>query len=372
MPNRASERLSQNIEKILSLWEARAVKEVHSAHTVASVILRNTLPIYLAHLSEALAANRKMDVRSVLAHDKESIRIGKFHGRDRAGSGNYLLAEVISEYHILREVLFQFLEEEDLLLTPQQRDIVLNSIEQAVNDAAVNFTELHADIQKKFVNTLTHDLQNPISAAKINAQLILKRSDKPEACISSANRIVASLNRLSSMIHDLLDGSRLRAGETLSLQLVGCDLDSVIREVVDEMAVVHGDRFVLDSDEQIIGQYGCDGLRRAVENLIGNAVKYSTPQTPITVSLRKTDTSVLLTVHNKGPAIPEGEQPILFQQFRRTKTAQESTNTGWGLGLTLVKGVVDAHQGTVRVESAAGKGTSFIIELPQNPVKKAA
>ena len=368
MPNKASERLKQNIEKILSIWEGRVVKEVASAHKVASLRLRNTLPIYLDHLADALSVNRKMDVRSVLEHDAESIRIGKFHGLDRAGSGNYVLTEVISEYHILREVLFRFLEEEGTLLTPHQRDIVLDSIEQAVNDAATRFTEIHAEIQQKFVNTLTHDLQNPISAARMNAQMILKRADKPEACISSANRIVASLSRLTSMIHDLLDGSKLRAGETLKLQLVECNLDSVIREVVDEMAVIHGDRFVLRSDDEILGLYGCDGFRRAVENLIGNAVKYSTPQTPITVSLKKTDDSVVLTVHNKGPAIPEKEQPVLFQQFRRTKSASESTNTGWGLGLTLVKGVVDAHKGTVRVESAPGRGTSFIIALPHNPL----
>ncbi|MGZ3694064.1 MAG: sensor histidine kinase [Bdellovibrionota bacterium] len=368
MPNKISERLEQNIEKVMLLWEKRVVKEVPSAHAVTPLLLKSTLSVYLAHLSEALSINRKLDFRSVLAHDKESIRIGKVHGRDRAGSVNYVLTEMISEYHILRQVLFQFLEEGGHPLSPEQRDIILDSIEQAVNDAAVNFTEIHADIQQKFVNTLTHDLQTPISAAKLNAELILKRSGKPEASIISASRIVVSLNRLTSMIHDLLDGSRLRAGEVLNFPLIECDLDSVIREVVDEMSIVHGDRFVLYSEEQIIGQYGCDGLKRTVENLMGNAVKYSTPQTPITVSLKKVDTSVRLTVHNEGVAIPEKEQPILFQQFRRAKSAQEGAKTGWGLGLTLVKGVVDSHKGTVRVESATGRGTSFIIEMPQNPV----
>jgi len=135
-------------------------------------------------------------------------------------------------------------------LSQHQRDIILDSVEQAVNDAAVKFTEIHSEIQQKFVNTLTHDLQNPISAARMNAQLILKRSDNPEACVSSGNRIVASLNRLTAMIRDLLDGSSLRAGEALSLHLIKCDLDSVVREVVDEMSVVNGDRFVLSSDER--------------------------------------------------------------------------------------------------------------------------
>ena len=65
-----------------------------------------------------------------------------------------------------------------------------------------------------------------------------------------------------------------------------------------------------------------------------------------------------------GPAIPEKEMALLFQDFRRSRSAQEGTQTGWGLGLTLVKGVIDAHKGTIRVESKEGIGTSFIMEIP--------
>jgi len=112
------------------------------------------------------------------------------------------------------------------------------------------------------------------------------------------------------------------------------------------------------------GNWGCDGLRRAVENLVGNAVKYGNPETPITILLRRGKTAVEVIVHNQGPLISEKEVPLLFQQYRRSKSAQESTETGWGLGLTVVKGVADAHKGKVRVESAVGKGTSFILEIP--------
>jgi len=105
-------------------------------------------------------------------------------------------------------------------------------------------------------------------------------------------------------------------------------------------------------------------LRRAIENLVGNAVKYGTPDTPITISLRRGKSAVELVVHNEGSPISESDAPLLFQQYRRSKRAQEGTKTGWGLGLTLVKGVVDAHQGKIRVESALGKGTSFILEIP--------
>lgn len=349
----------------MSRWTDRALKEVASARSADSLALRNSLPIYLDHLSEALSSSRKMDAQSVLAHSHEAIRIGRLHGADRAGCAGYVLSEVIFEYHLLRVVIFEVLETQGPL-PQEERDIILDSIEQAVNDAAVRFSEVHADIQQKFVATLTHDLKNPLAGAKANADLILRRSDKADLCRQSASRILATLTRLDHMIEDLLDASRIRAGEELSLVFLECDLDGIVREVVDEMTVIHGGRFVLKSEEQIEGRWGCDGLRRAVENLLGNAVKYSTPDTPITINLKDTATSAELTVHNEGSPIPENEQKLLFEQYRRSKSAQESAKTGWGLGLTLVKGVVDAHGGTVRVESGPGRGTSFILELPRS------
>ena len=359
----SSAKLKANKERVLSLWEERCSQEVSSAGQSASLALRDSLPLYLDHLIDSMATNRRMDFRSVFKRDQEGSRIGKMHGADRAGDRNYELTEVIFEYHILREVIFLVLEEEGQI-PAVQRDIILDTIEQAVNDAAVEFSEVHKEIQQKFVNTLTHDLKNPIAASKMNAQLILRRSDLPESTLNSARRIVGAQNRLEGMIHDLLDASRIRAGESLSIQFGHCDLDFVVREAVDEMSILYGDRFILNSKEPVVGHWSRDGIRRATENLIDNAVKYGAPGTPITITLKRSKLGVDLTVHNEGVPVPKSEVPRLFEQFRRSKSAQEATKTGWGLGLTLVKGVVDAHHGSVRVESAEGQGTSFILDIP--------
>ena len=358
-----SKRLKDKKEKVLSLWEERSLKEVDAARTQGSLALRDSLPLYLDHLSDCLSTNCKMDFKSIFKRDAEGTRIGKMHGADRAENRNYELSEVIFEYHILREVIFQVLENEEPL-EPMQRDIILDSLEQAVNDAAVEFSEVHADVQQKFVNTLTHDLKNPITAAKMNAEMISLRTDVPPACIVSSKRIIRSLNRLNSMIHDLLDAGRIRAGEALILQFVNCDISIMMREVVDEMSVTYGDRFVFEPKEPAVGNWGRDGLRRALENLMVNAVKYSTPETPITISLFCQKTGIEIGVHNEGVPIPKEEIPILFELYRRSKSAVEGAKMGWGLGLTLVKGVVSAHGGKIRVESAPGKGTSFILEIP--------
>jgi signal transduction histidine kinase len=355
--------LKQKREKILALWEERSLKEVPSAEAAESLALRNSLPIYLDHLSEALATNRRMDVRSVVAHDKEAVRIGRLHGADRAGRTQYVLTEVIFEYHILREVIFEVLEAEGPLDT-LQRDIILDSIEQAVNDAAVKFSEVHAEIQQKFIDTLTHDLKTPLAAAKLSAQIVMRRSDRPDACLALAGRIVGNLNRLDAMIHDLLDASRVRAGEALALKTEPVELDGLVREVVDEMAVVHANPLSVDSNEQFEGNWSLDGLRRTIENLVDNAAKYGAPGAPIVVSIKRKDDRVELAVHNEGEPIPPSEIPHLLQHHGRARSAQASTKKGWGLGLTLVQGVADAHKGRLRVESSQAGGTSFIVELP--------
>jgi len=363
MAGKTSDRLKSKREQIMAAWEKRTLAQVSSAGALSSLALRNSLPMYLDHLSEALAKNRKMDFKSVELHDAKAIRIGRLHGTDRAGSSNYGLTEVILEYHLMREVVFEMLEVE-APLNQTERDIVLDSIEQAVNDAAVRFSEVHADIQEKFVNTLTHDLKTPITSAKMNAQLILKRADTCKVSQKYAGSIVSSLDRLTTMIHDLLDVNRVRAGEELTLQFIHCDLDKIFREVTEEMTLVHGERFQVDSEASIQGLWACDGLRRTLENLLDNAAKYSTPDTPISIFLRKLSTAVELKVHNQGPPISEKDQSLLFEQYRRTKSAEVSAKPGWGIGLALVKGVVDAQKGSIHVTSTEGEGTSFIIQLP--------
>ena len=362
MNDQPSVNLKDKIELIMKRWQDRALKEVKSAVEADTLALRNSLPTYLNHLSEALSGNRKMDVQSVLTHDRESIRIGRLHGEDRAGTSSYVLTEVIFEYHILREIIFEVLEEEHQL-SKVHRDIIFSSIEQAVNDAAVKFSEVHADIQQKFVSTLTHDLKTPITSAKMSAQLILKKSDKPDDCIKFASRIIGNLNRLDSMIHDLLDVSRLRAGEELNLEFFHCDIGSIARDVVDEFSEIHP-RISLSTKGDVEGLFSPEGIRRAIENLIGNAYKYGLQEYPIKVEVIREGEFVKISVHNFGAPIPPNEIPLLFEQYRRSKTEEDSQKTGWGLGLALVKGVAEAHGGKTSVASTKSEGTTFTMIIP--------
>jgi len=362
MSNEASDRLKQNAEKIMRMWEKRARDEVGASTHQTSLVLQNSLPLYLNQLVDELSNRIDRTPARITADEVESTRIGKLHGHERAGYADYSMTQLIFEYQLLRQVIFQVLEEE-APLGVRDRDIIIGSIEQAVNDAATQFSETLRDIQELFMVTLTHDLRNPINVVKMGTQLTLRRLERGDTHTDVAARMLNAINRLDSMIQNLLDASRLRAGQSLKMEFEECNFEMLVQEVVEDLSFAYGERFIVVSDSEIRAYCSRKEIRRVIENLAINAVKYGAPSTPITLTLQQTQTQISLTIHNEGDPIALDAQSILFQQFRRTISAEEQT--GWGLGLFLAKNITEAHQGTLGVESAEGKGTSFIINLPK-------
>jgi signal transduction histidine kinase len=361
MGNPASERLQHNADRIMRLWEKRARDEISASMHHNSLILQNSLPQYLDFLVTELSTTIERTSARIDADKVESDRIGKQHGRERAGYADYSMTQLILEYHILRQVVFQVLEEE-APLAPRERDIIISSIEQAVNDAATKFSETLSEIQELFMVTLTHDLKNPLNVMRMGTQLVLRRFERGDTHFDVTARMLGAIDRLDTMIQNLLDASRLRAGQSLNLTFENCDLEQLIQEVVEDLNFAYEERFVLVSDSAVETRCSRKDLRRVIENIATNAVKYGAPDAPITLTLQHTATTIRITIHNEGQPIPPEAQSILFQQFRRTKTAGEQK--GWGLGLFLAKNLIEAHHGTIEVESGEGKGTSFIITLP--------
>jgi signal transduction histidine kinase len=169
------------------------------------------------------------------------------------------------------------------------------------------------------------------------------------------------------MIHNLLDAHRIRAGKRLPLTIERYDMKDLVDEVVKGLSLVHGDRFVVDAEPDVTGFWSWDAMRRALENLLNNAVKYGDPKAPVTIRLRATeDRKMSLSVHNQGVPLAGEDQARIFLPFERGKSAERTGARGWGIGLTLVKGIVDAHGGTVTVESNREDGTTFTIRNPMD------
>jgi signal transduction histidine kinase len=244
----------------------------------------------------------------------------------------------------------------------RQREALENSAKLSRTTTQVMNLESERELREKFVSLLTHDLRTPLSAIKMNSQLIERHYQDSSAVRSYATRINASVGRADQMISNLLDANLIRSGEKLPINIDFFDLSSLIETTLEELSVIHTDRFVFNAKDSIEGYWDFRGIRRIVENLCNNAVKYGTPYTAITINVYEKAGNAIIEVCNSGEPISEQEQNSLFQQFRRGR--KKTSAKSWGIGLTLVRGVAEAHGGRVKVKSEVETGTIFTVTIP--------
>jgi signal transduction histidine kinase len=304
--------------------------------------------------------------------------VSRRHAEQRSHLGEYTVDQVMVEYRLLRKTLFEAIEKEEPLDT-FERDLLHEAIDAGIGQAGAAFMQVHLarnagqlrSLQseglhrEQFVALMTHDLRNPLNTARLAIQLVARHRDTPDVLRGYALRAIEHLDRVDRMIQDLLDANRVRAGEKLALNVVDCDITELLEQVLDELRVAYGERFVLAAPGPIMGRFDREAIRRMVENLSTNAVKYGAEESLISVSLADAGESVILSVHNEGPPLSVEEQSRVLEPFQRTHEAVASGKRGWGLGLTIVRGVVDAHGGTLEIQSAPGKGVTIVARLPR-------
>lgn len=358
--SQTAERLRTHAEKIMTLWEARANAEVRPAEFLSSLILRDALLQVIQELATAMET-KKLWTPLGLTQEFTRFENAKEHGKQRADTEAYNLAEVILEFHILRQVIFEVLEETEPL-SKSDRDFIICSFERTVNDSACVFADLQLKNHEQFTLTLVHDFRNPLTVIKIASKIVREKHQIEPALQFAFDKIDNNVQRLDGMIRELLDVSRLKSGKAFVVNRKEMRLDELVNQTVARLKETYGDRFEALANEPISGFWDSDGLRRILENLSLNALKYGDAALPVVIKALKCDDRVKIIVHNFGNPIPVEEQGNIFEAFDRASSA--AGTKGWGLGLTLVKGMAHAHGGTVRVESSAEKGTDFIVELP--------
>jgi PAS domain S-box-containing protein len=221
----------------------------------------------------------------------------------------------------------------------------------------------------EFLQTISHDLKNPLTSIKGNAQLLRRRTQSITAgLIPVVERIEASSDQATALIEELLDITRLQMGRPLDLVRKPTPVNELVRRTVDEFRVTSdGHRFRIVSDqEMIVGSLDEHRIARVLSNLISNAVKYSDPSNEIliTISVPEIDGDWLeISVQDHGIGIPASDLSRLFERFRRGSNV-EGLIRGSGLGLASSKQIVEQHGGTITVQTEEGRGSTFTVRLP--------
>lgn len=227
-----------------------------------------------------------------------------------------------------------------------------------------------AETRRDFVANVSHELKTPIGAVSILAEAIEGAADDPEAVRHFSQRLTAESSRLSALVTQIIDLSRLQADEPL-LRAEPVAVADAIDEAVSRHREQAANREVslvvrCDDDLWVLGDQS--QLTEAVANLVHNAIVYSEPKARVVVSARRVrdvDTDVIaIAVADNGIGISEADQKRIFERFYRVDYSRSRENGGTGLGLSLVKHTCQAHGGSVDVWSKLGQGSTFTLRLP--------
>jgi PAS domain S-box-containing protein len=224
--------------------------------------------------------------------------------------------------------------------------------------------EANERFRELFIGILGHDLRSPLSVLVVDANALQLSDGLGPNERRKVDRIASSASRMSRMVAQILDFTRARMGEGIPIDRQPMGLHDLVRNVVAEsVPPKDAARVALAFEGNGIGDWDADRLAQVVSNLVGNALTHGAQNGVVHVSVRDEPACVRLAVHNEGRPIPEDLRRVIFDPFRRAATTQRTG--GLGLGLYIAQKIVQAHGGTLTVESTAERGTTFTAVLPR-------
>jgi two-component system sensor histidine kinase SenX3 len=222
--------------------------------------------------------------------------------------------------------------------------------------------------RRDFVANVSHELKTPVGALALLAEAVLDAADEPDEVRRFSAKIVREATRLGTLVTELIALSRLQGAERLPA-LSPLDLDEVVAEALGRSALVAESAGIEITTDELSGIV-VDGDRMllvtALSNLIDNAVAYSSPGSPVSISRRTTDGHAEIAVTDRGIGIAHEHQQRVFERFFRVDPARSRATGGTGLGLAIVKHVAANHGGEVRLWSKPGTGSTFTLRLPMS------
>ncbi|KAA9105694.1 HAMP domain-containing protein [Microbacterium rhizomatis] len=238
-------------------------------------------------------------------------------------------------------------------------------------DASLDERQLNEERMRRFVADASHELRTPLASIRGYSELSLRDPTLSETSESALERIQAQSIRMTSLVEDLLLLARLDEGQELVYGSV--DLTKLAIEAVDDARPAGLDHnWVIDvGDQPIVIAGDTARLHQVAVNLLANARTHTPAGTTVTVTLSREDGHASLRVHDDGPGVDPDVAPELFERFARADRSRARKTGGTGLGLSIARAIVEAHHGTLSVQSVPGD-TTFTVTLPARPADPAS
>ena len=249
------------------------------------------------------------------------------------------------------------------LLTDDDRRFAVVYVDDQSEHARMEAT------RRDFVANVSHELKTPVGAMGVLAEALLASADDPANVRRFAEKMLAESHRLANMVGELIELSRLQGAERLP-DLDAVDVDTVVAEALSRYKVAADNADIAITTDAPTG-YRVHGdqslLATAIANLVSNAIAYSPNGSPVSISRRRRGNNVEIAVTDRGIGIARADQERVFERFFRVDKARSRATGGTGLGLAIVKHVAANHNGSIRLWSQPGTGSTFTLSIPAYP-----
>jgi signal transduction histidine kinase len=373
---RLADFIERSREPIMAEWEAFARTCGPASGSMDIAALRDhaseMLTVIAADLKTPQGKKEQAEKSKGEAPDDPGKTAAEKHGADRAESG-FSTDQMVSEYRALRASVIRLWTKVQGELQPADIEDLTRfneAIDQALAESITRYTQDLDQSKEMFLAILGHDLRTPIGAVMTSAKFMLDSGELEEPHLTLTSRIVSSSTRMNQMVGALLDFTRSRLGGGIPITRTSVDMGKIAHDVVDEISAANPGRTIkVNSRGDLRGEWDCPRISQVLANLIGNALEHGSERTEVAVDVSGDDKEMVIAVHNRGDAIAA---ELVHRIFNPMKKAEEpdtpvpgGASGNLGLGLYIADRIVNAHKGTIEVESSEELGTTFTVRLPK-------
>mgnify|MGYP003651952256 CR=1 FL=1 len=367
--------LSKNKNQIVEEWIEFAMDNIDLTSKMNRKEVKDHVREILQRIIEDMGSLQTTEEQKIKSHGNKKLesfdmRAASDHGEQRLGFG-FDFMQLSSEFRALRASVLRLwaekIREENWEMDFHDMIRFNEIIDEIWVISLKGFQDKLDESKNLFLGILGHDLRNPIAAIK-GANSILKVSEslsEKEKKILTYSDI--SIQRMVELINNLLELTELRLGSGMTVDKSKLDLSSLFKEIVHEQQLAFPMvNLISDIDGRVHGNWDKLRLSQMMTNLITNSVKHGKENGTVTVKLSSNRDNAYFSVHNEGPPIPEDILDKIFDGRFTTRRGGTLKEKSYGLGLLIVKEIIEGHQGEVNVSSSLESGTTFTAILPKN------
>ena len=368
---RLAEFIRENTEEISAEWEKFAGTLLPD-EGFSSLTLRNHIDELLERIAVDMEESQSEEQQSKKSKGKTVSKkiedVSEKHVDVRIEMG-ISSQQLISEFRALRaSIIHLWQQDKEIADKNDLYDLTRfnETIDELLTSAEARYSEKREHANELFLGILAHDLRNPLNAIIRSAQWILLE-EQPDR--DMVNQIVISATRMSHLITDLIELTRVRLGKGLSIRRTRTDMREICLKALHEMKAAYPNRnFTLHADNDLTDEWDEQKINQVLSNLLGNAVQHGSPDSSIILTAKKVKEGVEIQIHNEGTPIPKKLLPKIFDRFIQEGISESGKDKSgsMGLGLYIAKEIVCAHGGTINAQSSEAEGTTFYAYLPRS------